>query len=93
MRREWENGSVTEAIEVTTSKDFKQEHPELFDRTLVGKSISDIHFCKANHYKDITSGSFVLPTKEDPTNQKIVFAFCIAENTLYFIDEIGRAHV
>ncbi len=90
MRREWENGSVTEAIEVTTSKDFKQEHPELFDRTLVGKSISDIHFCKANHYKDITSGSFVLPTKEDPTNQKIVFAFCIAENTLYFIDDQNK---
>lgn len=90
MRREWENDGLTEAIEVVTSKDFKTAHPELFDRTLVGKTINQIHFCKANHYKNITSGSFVVPDKRDPSKERIVFAFCIASNTLYFIDDTNK---
>ncbi|EOS60270.1 hypothetical protein C815_01558 [Firmicutes bacterium M10-2] len=90
MRREWKNDNITEALEIVTSSDFKQEHPELFQRTLVGKSISDVHFCKANHYKNITSGSFVVPGKKDPSKERIIFAFCIADHTLYFIDDFNK---
>lgn len=87
MKKEWTNDNITETIEIITSEAFKQNHPELFNKTLVNKSIDDIHFCKANHYKNITSGSFVLPAKENPAKNKSIFAFCIAENTLYFIDD------
>lgn len=90
MRIEWKNNDTSNAIEIDTTSDFKKKYPHLFDRTLVGKSIDEIHFCKANHYKNITSGSFVMPEKRDPSESRIVFAFCIADNTLYFLDDANK---
>lgn len=90
MRIEWKNNDTSNAIEIDTTSDFKKKYPHLFDRTLVGKSIDEIHFCKANHYKNITSGSFVMPEKHDPSESRIVFAFCIADNTLYFLDDANK---
>ena len=74
-------------IEILTIEEFRQQYPDIFRRAFVSNSFNHIRFCKADWLKKAVTGTFAIPPKEDPSQTKICFGYCLMEDKIIFIDD------
>ena len=81
-------------IKILTSEEFREEYPDIFYRNYIARDHHLIHFCKAEIFNKVVSGTFALLSKKDFSQQKNAFGYCLLEETLVFVDDHGFvAHV
>lgn len=74
-------------IKILTSEEFREEHPDIFYRNFIARDHYLIHFCKAEIFNKVVSGTFALPSKKDFSQQKSAFGYCLMEDRLIFVDD------
>lgn len=75
------------SIHIVSLQDFQAQQPDIYSLDPVRKVITQPEVCKADHYKDVLYGTFVIPEKKDTLLTRNVFSFCLTKEALYFIDE------
>jgi magnesium transporter len=86
-RYTWEYEGKTQKVIVLSAQEFEKKEPDVYAHSLLERSIKDIRFCRAFHYKDIISGTLVIPEKNHPVKKKDTLAFCLDGNDLYLIGQ------
>lgn len=74
-------------IQICTMEEFRREFPDVFRRILAGSRDGRIRFCRAESLNGAVSGTFVIPSKKDPSGNRTVFGFCLEDDSVTFADD------
>ena len=83
------NRMIAGQIDILTMEEFKEQYPDIFLRSFVQNGLKHIRFCKADRWSKFVSGTFALPPKQDPSGEKTIFGYYLAQECLIFIDDCG----
>lgn len=83
---QWNYEGQEYQVDILESDKFQDHYPDLYETFRYFK-FPDTKICKAIFTDKAIVGSLVIPKKQDPIKQKDVFAFCIADHRLIFIDD------
>lgn len=87
MKLEWNTENPKQALLVISRKDFEKKYPEIYARSLIGRFDEPEKFCRLIRYQNVLSGTFVVPERQHPIKEQIVFSFALNGDTLFFIGE------
>lgn len=80
---------MEQQVEVLTTETFREKEPELFRQVYEGVQDRKPRFCKAVRGKKAVMGTFAIPNKKNPSNQKISFSYYQTAQKIVFIDDTG----
>lgn len=86
MKLEW-NKDPEKNIIILSIAEFIEQYPELYKKSILRIDDNTIRFCRIIDYQDILSGTFLVPVKQRPIKTRNAFAFCLADDSLFFIGE------
>lgn len=90
MKIAWNTDHPDQAIVVIDRKKLEKDYPELLVRTMLFKQNQPMDYSKVMYYQGELSGTFVIPKKEHPIQDKMAFGFILDNNSLYFIKDSGN---
>ena len=83
--------SGSQYVAVLTPEEWKRQR-QRFDMGIeLEPELREIHSTKAEVNFDSLTGSFLIPDRNDPTENSFAFAFALDEKGVVFIDESGKA--
>ena len=85
-------GAVMKRVRVMSMADFKKEYPRIAHRSFQNAGMASGGFCRADRLSKAVAGTFAMPPKEDPSAEKDVFAYCLTDKGLIFIDDGDYVH-
>lgn len=74
-------------IEILSMEEFREEYPDIFFRNFIMKGRHCIQFCKAESLNNVVSGTFILPSKKDPSRLESAFGYCLTGDRIIFADD------
>lgn len=89
MKLAWKPKDAGQPLSIVTKADLLQQHPDLAAKTLLIEPDARMRYTKIMLYQGVLSGSFVIPKKQEPIEDRITFGFVLADNCLYFVQESG----
>lgn len=93
MKIEWNAASPEQALLVLSREEFEKKYPLVYERSIIGRFDETGKFCRVIRYQNILSGTFVVPERKHPIENKVSFAFAMENDTLYFVgdkDEVKK---
>lgn len=74
-------------VEILRTEEFHEKEPQIFRRIYSGEKSGKIRFCKADRYKNAVTGTFAIPDKKHPSENKFTFGYYMVNEKLIFIDD------
>lgn len=89
MKIGWNAQHPDQAIVVIDQKKLVKDYPQLMERTLLFKDDHSFNYSKVMYFQGELSGTFAIPKKEHPIQDRMTFGFILDDQCLYFIRDKG----
>ena len=87
MKIQWNTQNPQQQLRILSLDDFKSKFPEVWQDCPLLQQNSPAKFCEVTSYKNVLSGTFVVPQRSHPIQTRFDFAFALAGDDLFFIGD------